>query len=673
MTITRTEKSMSVRIGGIVSYFVTGSVKNSSVTNLKINDETEEQVENQYIGGISGYGNNSSIKNCYVQNLDINIKSAISTYTGGILGFGNMYEEIKNCYTQGNINAEGNNVGGILGYAGYGSLENCYSILNITSEGNYIGGIIGNLIRNDSINVLNNVSIGNLYTSQGIENLGRVIGNNLEIENINYAYEKQLLNGYIKEETMGSILLNSREVLNLDLGDNYNYDGEEEGILPKLYNTNGTELLPNQTDIYLDSNNETELTIESIESDKLNTAEAEISIRINNPKEVEITGIEIEDMENSIIRNVTQNGITNIVIRATPNRYYDSYKLTQIKYKINTNEDSEVEEETASEQIREVETEIDVQFYKEIYSYEDWQSIEEGTYQNYRLMSDIDFSGRSNIKSNITVNRLEAENNIYTLKNITLEFNEANVGLINNVKTSIRNIGFENITIKNENNSGNYCGVIATSNGKVENLSFNNITVEASNMNYLGVIAFVSSGSVKNITLDTINITGTGYIGGLSGRCDYEVSNITGNNITILASGNYTGGIIGYEYGPGRPEQSNIDVINSNITGIDYVGGITGYDYAVCLTNSSVTNSTMTGINNVGGMAGRKYNSMRAYYNTVDNCKIYGSGVNIGGLIGYGESSESYAKVKNSRVEGTSVNSENVGGLIRAPWFSIVL
>ena len=659
MTVTREVKNTSCYVGGIVGYAISNTVKNSSIANLEIKDEIEEQIETQYIGGIVGYGNNSTIQNCYVKNLDINITNAISNYTGGIIGFENSYGNIRNCYAQGKIIAEGNNIGGIIGTAGYATIENNYSIVYISSEGSNIGGIIGNIIRSDTINILNNVSIGNIYTAQGIESLGRVAGNNQEIENINYAYENQMLNGYARKELLGAIILSKEEILNLNLGEAYNYEGKEKGILPKLYNTEGTELLPNQTDIYLDSNTEAELTIESIEANKPNATEAEISIMINNPEEVEITGIEIEDMNITIIRNVTQNKITNILVRAAPNRYYDSYKLTQIRYKLN----SSAQDNITTEQIKEVEIGIEVQFYKEIYSYEDWQSIEEGTYQNYRLMADIDFSGRENIKNNITVNRLEADNNVYTLKNINLEYNEANTGLIKNVRTSIKNIGFENITIENTNSSGNYCGVIATNNGNIDNLILKNIIIEANNMSYVGVIGWVNSGSVKNITLDTINITGISYIGGLSGRCDYEVNNITANNINITASGNYVGGIIGYEYNAAFPEQSNIDVTNSNIIGIDYVGGITGYDYSIILTNNSVINSVITGANYVGGMTGSKTCARNVFYNIVDNCEIYGSGENIGGLSGYSGSYEYNAEVKNSKIEGTTVDSENIGGM----------
>ena len=271
------------------------------------------------------------------------------------------------------------------------------------------------------------------------------------------------------------------------------------------------------------------LNVEGIEATKPNTTEAEITVRISNPEEIEITGIEIKDMTiSSTTRNVTQNGITSITVRATPNRYYDSYKLTGIKYKNTSGE----------EQTKEVENEIQVQFYKEIYTYEDWQSIEEGTYQNYRLMADIDFSGRANVKNNITVNRLEAENNIYTLKNIELSCNTANTGLINNVKTSIKNIGFENIILTNTAGSGNYFGLIASNDGSMEGLRFKDITINAQGMSYLGMIGGMATGnSINNIDLQNITINGRSYIGGLFGYINIgteeTISNISGNNITI--------------------------------------------------------------------------------------------------------------------------------------------
>ena len=376
----------------------------------------------------------------------------------------------------------------------------------------------------------------------------------------------------MREEEKGAILLNEEEILNLNLGNSYNYEGALDGILPKLYNTEGTELLPNQEDIYVEDNTSdtgANLIVESVDATKPNTTEAEITVRINNPEEIEITGIEIEDMIiTSITRNVTQNGTTSITVRTTPTRYYDSYKLIGIKYKRAILEE---------EQTKEVEAEIQVQFYKEIYTYEDWQSIEEGSYQNYRLMADIDFTGRANIKNNIMVNRLEAENNVYTLKNIELEFNTANTGLINNVKTSIKNIGFENITLTSTASSGSYFGVIASNDGNVENLQYTEITINANGINYIGMIGSMASGNIKDIELTNITIDGNSYIGGVVGNLNISVNttvdNITGDNVTIVGNGSNIGGIVGYQNGNGTIV-NNLKIRNSNITGRDYIGGI---------------------------------------------------------------------------------------------------
>ena len=123
MTVTRTAKSTTYQVGGIVSYANSNTIRNSSVTNLTIKEETSDNVDMQYIGGIVGYGTNSTIENCYVQNINIDVSNATTTYTGGILGNDNRYGSIQNCYTQGKIISEGNNTGGIAGSMTYGNIK----------------------------------------------------------------------------------------------------------------------------------------------------------------------------------------------------------------------------------------------------------------------------------------------------------------------------------------------------------------------------------------------------------------------------------------------------------------------------------------------------------------------------------------------------------------------
>ena len=621
--------------GGIVRYASSCIIRNSSVNCVKIRVEGNHSL--LYLGGVSGYNESVTLENCYATGIDFIDTKAVNSGIGGIAGYvgASAIVSINNCYAEGSILSDNLNVGGVVGSIGISNVENCYSKVNISTTNNSVGGIVGTFTATDVGMITNNLSVGNIYTTSGLENLNRIIGSNSDTASGNYAYKEQLLNGYVREEEKGATLLNREEVLNLDLGSSYNYDGAKSGILPKLYNTEGTELLPNQKDILIDSNTEesVDLEVENIEVSKPNTTEAEITLRISNPKEIEVTGIEIEDMTIAeITRNVTQSGITSITVKATPNRYYDSYKLTGIKYRTGTLDE---------EQVKKVELDIGVQFYKEIYTYEDWQSIEEGTYQNYRLMADIDFNGKSNIKNNITVNRLESENKVYTLKNITLEFNTGNTGLINNIKTNIKNIGFENIILTNTASSGDYFGIIASDNGNIKNLQFSEIKIDGSSLSYVGIIGGKTSGNIENIEMDDVNVNGGSYTGGLIGYMDIgvesNVSNISGSNITVESSGSYVGGIAGYLKGR-FIDATNITINESYIKGNNYTGGIIGITSGVEVNYFSTTNTEVSGGSNVGGITGSfsyyAWSDYQRNYLDVKESNITGWGSCVGGISG---------------------------------------
>lgn len=121
-----------------------------------------------------------------------------------------------------------------------------------------------------------------------------------------------------------------------------------------------------------------------------------------NPNNFKITEVEIENMEVRIIKNTSKEDKTYIQVEGSPTKYYDSYKISKIIYEDN----GEKEEEISAK--------IDIQFYKELYNYSDWQQIEKGTYQNYKLASDIDFANKTDINKGITMARLESDG--HTLK-----------------------------------------------------------------------------------------------------------------------------------------------------------------------------------------------------------------------------------------------------------------
>ena len=636
------------------------AITNSSAVEVEIVQDVNEIVLANRIGGLVGTFNGSRIENCYTRDMILDIGNAIETAIGGIVGQVDK-GDIVSCYTQGKIKAVGPSVGGITGHNSYTTqitVTNCYSYVEIINTEEYVGGIIGKDLEgtNNSTNTHNNLSIGNIYTGKQTENIGRIVSNYTDRAN-NYAYANQKINGYITEEELGAKLLSYEQLCKketyqntIQLGGAYDYSKVDKGILPKLYNTQGTELLPNQEDIKLEQ--EEEMVIEKVTSEKTDANTIEGLIEISNPQGKEIIDIEVEDMEVTITKNNTENGKTYIEIKANPTRYYDSYKVSKIIYKENG---EEKEQETSAR--------IEEQFYKELYSYEDWQGIEVGTYQNYKLMNDIDFTGKNNIKSNVTMSRLESNGS--TLKNIEINLSVDYTGLIREIRTNLDGVNFENIKVTG---IGNYVGVIAKSTAELKNIKFKDITV-TSPYDYVGCIGRQENGKVENVELENTTIIGRSYVGGLTGYSLSNIKNVQGKNATIQGSGSYIGGIVGNNSDPGTID--NVEIQNSNITGIgNHVGGVIGY---YCRNNNTVEVNYLKSINNiiksesdyVGGIAGYWLGSYAYLENIeVESCEISGRSY-VGGAIGniYNIYFQ-YVSVKESKINGTNINSKYIGGIV---------
>ena len=644
----------AINCAGLVAYAETGTIKNSSINNLNI--ETNAEVTSTAIGGIIANSKGSSISNCFTQDINFKINKTINSLgIGGICGYDSTSNNITNCYSTGNIEADTSNIGGIIGFAQNGEIKSCYSTINIITDGEYIGGIVGNDRQTILNNNINNLAIGNIYSKQITDTVSRVIGNSREEEN-NYAYKMQRFNGKINSEKAGAILASIQELKNKDfyeskirLGNGYDYENVKDGELPKLLYSNRKELLPNQTENKLKE--DMELEIEEVEADKTSSNIVKLRAVIKNSKEVKITKLYIEDMDAKIDTDITKEGKTYLNITATPTRYYDSYRISKIKY-IEDNKEKE----------KQVEAKIETQFYKEIYTYEDWAEIGTDTYENYKLMADINFENKENIKTNLTIGKLEG--NGHKIKNLKIVLKESNSGLIKLIKTTLNNTNFENINIVNSA-SGERTGVITNSNGKIEKVTINDITVNAPKMNKVGFIGNSTSEEIKNINMDTIEIIGNGNVAGLAGGSELPIlREVDAKNLNIVGSGNHVGGVlsnptkrIGYNI-------KNVTVSNSNIQGVDYVGGVLsrldgGGNNGRQGENLKSIKNEVIGRSYVGGVAGQFYNANSF---TSENVTVRGSGSNIGGVCGNG--ALNYAVCKNSTIEGTTSNSNNVGGVM---------
>ena len=651
-------------IGGLIADGSNLVIKNSSVTGLYVN--VSGTLNNARAGGLVGNGNNIRIENCYVQNLDMNIKGALIYYGfGGIIGR-DANGSIKYCYSTGTITADAEDIGGIYGFSS-GTAENCYSLINIKSQSDYAGGIGGYDNNTSTVSTYHNLYLGNLYSSKQSDYVNRIIGN-LTTEEENYAYNMQKINGFnIKNELGATRLLTNSEIFSestytqiLDFGDEFSYNGLSQGILPKLYNTNGTDLLPNQLDNKLEQE---EIYIEEVEAEKADVNTANVRVVVSNPSALPINGLEIEYANVQITANVHENGKNYIDLIVTPERAYDSYTINKIIY-----------EKNGQEEILNTEGKLDIQFYKEINSFEDWQRIDNESAQNYRLNVDIDFTGRTNVQADVSIGRLEAEKSGHTLKNIEITVKGTSKGLIKEIKNSLKNIYFENITVNNTATSNNnYTGVIVRNLGSLENIKFKNITINAPKMNYVGTISNNSSLSIENVQLENITISGVQYVGGFIAKTDSGIfkditidgANITANNFVNASNGNvttaiYAGGVIGKIDSREPYRVSDITANNVNITGVNRVGAILGQGRAQYFT---ANNCNVTGVGYVGGLVGIiDYNDTDNRYLVCKNSTITGTGTYIGGIAG--QSSQIYDAFSiDNNVIGQGVNATYVGGL----------
>jgi filamentous hemagglutinin family protein len=139
------------------------------------------------------------------------------------------------------------------------------------------------------------------------------------------------------------------------------------------------------------------------------------------------------------------------------------------------------------------------------------------------------------------------------------------------------------------------------------NLTISNLTINRSGSSYIGLFG-VSAGSISNLGLSNVNITGTGWVGALVGM------NAGGNGVIGTGS---VAGAAGM-----NASISNSFVNTGSVTGSSAVGGLVGGLYGgagsdslwnvglggaggvASITNSLVSGVTVSGLSGVGGLAG---------------------------------------------------------------------
>lgn len=132
-------------------------------------------------------------------------------------------------------------------------------------------------------------------------------------------------------------------------------------------------------------------------------------------------------------------------------------------------------------------------------------------------------------------------------------------------------------------------------------------------------------------------------------EASFDGNGYTLKNINIKGATNYTG-----LFGDARGTIRNLNVLNANIEGKDYVGIVGNANHIIGM---NVKNVTVTGRNYVGLISGQSYGTLEIINVESDN-KVIGTGDHIGGITGYS------SRMANILVHGLDVQgpltSENI-------------
>ncbi|BBB92045.1 MAG TPA: GLUG motif-containing protein [Methylomusa anaerophila] len=185
----------------------------------------------------------------------------------------------------------------------------------------------------------------------------------------------------------------------------------------------------------------------------------------------------------------------------------------------------------------------------------------------------------------------------------------------------------------------------------------NNLTINRPITDYVGLFGSTMGAAIKDIQLLDVNITGQNFVGGLAGwnYTGSAISNSYSTGMVAAATGNgNAGGLVGCNDGSIVGSYST-----SSVAGGFYVGGLVGYNRGPI--NASYSTGRVTGSDSdVGGLVGYNISSINDSYSTG---KVTGA-TRIGGLIGYSAGSTVNNSYSTGTVGDDDGSSTYVGGLV---------
>ncbi len=289
---------------------------------------------------------------------------------------------------------------------------------------------------------------------------------------------------------------------------------------------------------------------------------------------------------------------------------------------------------------------------------------------NYKLGADIDCSDTINWNNGFGFNPIGTSakkfsgnfnGNSKTISDLFIRRISTNyTGLFGYSIGSISNVGLVDVNITGKDSIGALVGMQVG--GSISN-SYSKGDINAYNALYAGGLAGIAYLSSVSNSYSLVNMVGYRYTGGLIGG----VSNTTVSNsysISIVRGSSYfVGGLVGHQIGGSISNSYSISAVTSllNNNAMAVADGLVGYQESGNIFNSYSV-GTVSGENDyIGGLVGYQ-ESAAGLFNSYSITNVIGSNnANyVGGLVGY-----SSGDISNCYSAGSVTSSTNIiGGLV---------
>ena len=203
-----------------------------------------------------------------------------------------------------------------------------------------------------------------------------------------------------------------------------------------------------------------------------------------------------------------------------------------------------------------------------------------------------------------------------------------------------------------------------------DGVEISELTINSTQDGFWGLFGTVS-GTVRNVALRNISVTGSGRVGALMGKLRsgggvVESSHATNARVTGRNTGDVIGGLIGENSGGtitnSYAENPRVDGSGGN----DDVGGLVGRNIGI-ITSSHANGKGYGGDkdDNLGGLVGRNSGIISGSYAKTTTLEAGKNEDNVGGLVGFnsGSSAVIESSYATGKAEGAGGN-DHVGGLV---------